>query len=81
MDVETKEPAATTTHFHDFGYKAPHCGKFCQNLRETKSSQPAVLYHNFLTLLCYVCRNILSLKSERDEENWVKSCEADFKQL
>lgn len=59
-------------------YKAPHCGKLCQNLRETKSSQPAVLHHNILTI---VCRNILSLKSERDEENWVKSCKADFKEF
>lgn len=25
-------------------YTAPHCGKICQNLRETKSSQPAVLH-------------------------------------
>lgn len=51
IDVGTEEPAATPHTSMLLVYTAPHCGKFCQNLREKKSSQPAVLHHNILTIV------------------------------
>lgn len=30
-------------------HTAPHCGRFCQNWRKTKSSQPAVLHQLYAT--------------------------------
>lgn len=71
MNVETKKPAATTTHSHAFGLHSSPLWQVLPKLRETKSSQPAILHH----VLTTACRNILSLKNERDEENWAKSCE------